>query len=61
MSGTKRNLIYARDHTVAEGLEYVATWNAAMLQSRDMSDSFEAFMKKDGSTPVYKPLGPSKL
>jgi delta(3,5)-delta(2,4)-dienoyl-CoA isomerase len=26
VSGTKRNLVYARDHTVAEGLEYVATW-----------------------------------
>jgi Delta3,5-Delta2,4-dienoyl-CoA isomerase len=57
VSGTKRNLIYSRDHTVAEGLEYVATWNAAMLQSRDMMDSMKAFMKKDGSLPEYRSLG----
>ena len=24
---------YMRDHRVDDGLEYVATWNAAMLQS----------------------------
>jgi hypothetical protein len=27
-----------------------------MLQSRDMMDSMQAFLKKDGSLPVYKPL-----
>ena len=60
VSGTKRNLIYSRDHTVAEGLEYVATWNAAMLQSRDMMDSMKAFMKKDGSLPEYRSLAEQK-
>ena len=32
VAGTKHNLIYARDHSVADGLNYVATWNAACLQ-----------------------------
>ena len=29
--GIKRNILYARDHNVADGLEYVATWNASTL------------------------------
>lgn len=58
VSGTKRNLIYARDHTVAEGLEYVATWNAAMLQTEDMLVAMKAFMTKDPAGPKYRPLGP---
>ena len=27
------NLIYARDHSVAESLEYQATWSAPLLQA----------------------------
>jgi hypothetical protein len=27
---------YMRDHSMDDGLEYVATWNAAMLQSADL-------------------------
>ncbi|PHV12373.1 crotonase/enoyl-CoA hydratase family protein [Chitinimonas sp. BJB300] len=34
--GIKDNLNYARDHSVEEGLRYVATWNAAMLVSKDL-------------------------
>ena len=33
--GSKQVLNYSRDHSVAEGLEYVANWNAAMLFSED--------------------------
>jgi hypothetical protein len=29
-------LNYARDHSVADGLDHVATWNAAMLLSEDL-------------------------
>jgi hypothetical protein len=36
VAGTKQNLNYARDHTVAEGLEYVANWNSFGLQSTDV-------------------------
>lgn len=34
--GIKEMLNYARDHSVADGLNHVATWNAAMLMSEDL-------------------------
>jgi enoyl-CoA hydratase len=34
--GVKEMLNYARDHSVADGLDHVATWNAAMLLSEDL-------------------------
>lgn len=46
IAGTKRNLLFARDHTVRDGLEYVATWNASMLQSGDVMTAIMANMKK---------------
>ncbi|HYX31955.1 MAG TPA: crotonase/enoyl-CoA hydratase family protein [Oligoflexus sp.] len=42
--GTKQVLNYSRDHTVAEGLEHVATWNAGMLLSHDLRLAVEAAM-----------------
>jgi enoyl-CoA hydratase len=29
-------LLYARDHSVADGLNYVATWNGGMLSQHDL-------------------------
>ena len=47
---------------MADGLEYVATWNAAMLQSEDMMVAMKAFMNKEKGGPVYRNLGvPAKL
>ena len=40
--GTKEMITYARDHSVADGLNYIATWNAAMLQSSDLSEAMTA-------------------
>ncbi len=40
--GTKEQLNYARDHTVADGLNHIATWNAAMLMSEDLSKALMA-------------------
>jgi enoyl-CoA hydratase len=40
--GVKEMLLYARDHTVADGLTYVATWNAAMLMSSDLREAMTA-------------------
>ena len=34
--GVKEMVNYARDHSVADGLNHVATWNAAMLLSEDL-------------------------
>jgi delta(3,5)-delta(2,4)-dienoyl-CoA isomerase len=44
--GTKRNLNYARDHTVQECLDYVSIWNAAMLQTDDVASAMAASMQK---------------
>jgi len=44
--GTKEMLLYARDHSVADGLNYVATWNAAMLLSSDLREAFGAAMER---------------
>ncbi|XP_071351837.1 delta(3,5)-Delta(2,4)-dienoyl-CoA isomerase, mitochondrial isoform X2 [Trachinotus anak] len=46
VQGTKINLIYARDHSVAEGLDYMATWNMSMLQTEDVMKSAQAAMEK---------------
>jgi len=44
--GTKEMLLFTRDHSVAESLNYMAIWNAALLQSDDLSEAFAAFMAK---------------
>lgn len=44
--GTKEVMNYSRDHSVAEGLNYVATWNAAMLFSQDAVEAAMASMQK---------------
>uniref|UniRef100_A0A8B9JJM1 Delta(3,5)-Delta(2,4)-dienoyl-CoA isomerase, mitochondrial n=1 Tax=Astyanax mexicanus TaxID=7994 RepID=A0A8B9JJM1_ASTMX len=46
VQGTKINLIYARDHSVAESLDYMATWNMSMLQTQDLMKSAQAAMEK---------------
>jgi enoyl-CoA hydratase len=44
--GTKEMITYARDHSVADGLNYIATWNAAMLMSNDLQEAMMANMSK---------------
>lgn len=44
--GSKEMLNYGRDHSVADGLNYVATWNAAMLMSDDLSEAMHAMREK---------------
>lgn len=50
--GTKEMLNYGRDHSVADGLNYVATWNAAMLMSADLSEAMAAAREK--RAPVFE-------
>src|SRR4051794_32976862 len=40
--GTKQTMHYTRDHSVADGLEYIANWNAAMFDTADMGEAFRA-------------------
>uniref|UniRef100_A0A665U693 Delta(3,5)-Delta(2,4)-dienoyl-CoA isomerase, mitochondrial n=1 Tax=Echeneis naucrates TaxID=173247 RepID=A0A665U693_ECHNA len=57
VQGTKINLLYARDHSVAEGLDYMATWNMSMLQTQDVMKSAQAAMeKKSPKTIVFSKL-----
>jgi hypothetical protein len=48
IQGTKEMLLYARDHSVEEGLNHVATWNAAMLQSDDLKKAIMTQMTLSG-------------
>jgi enoyl-CoA hydratase len=46
VQGTKAVLAANEGRTVAEGLEYVATWNAGMLASDDLVEAMTAFMER---------------
>ena len=40
--GSKEMIVYGRDHSVSDGLNYIATWNAGMLSQQDLLGSIEA-------------------
>jgi enoyl-CoA hydratase len=40
--GSKEMLNYVRDHSVADGLNYIATWNAGMLSQQDLAAGMQA-------------------
>ncbi len=44
--GIKETLNYSRDHSVSEGLNFVATLNAAILLSDDIQEALSAQMEK---------------
>lgn len=44
--GIKRNLVFARDHSVPDGLAYTAAWNAGMLTGEDLAEALAAFKAK---------------
>ncbi|MEE6490528.1 hypothetical protein FKM82_015898 [Ascaphus truei] len=46
VQGTKVNLLYSRDHSVQEGLDYMTCWNMSMLQTQDIMKSVQALMEK---------------
>jgi len=46
VQGTKSVLATGDGRSVAEGLDYVATWNAAMLESADLVEAVTAFAQK---------------
>ena len=50
--GTKEMITYARDHSVADSLNYIATWNAAMLMSQDLTEAMTANMAR--KVPSFK-------
>lgn len=44
--GTKHILQHARDNKLHDSLEYMATWNAGMLLSKDLMEAFESKMSQ---------------
>jgi enoyl-CoA hydratase len=44
--GLKEVMNYSRDHSIADGLNYVATWNAALLLSADLEECLAAQQEK---------------
>ena len=40
--GSKRIINYARDHSTADGLDYIGIWNASMLQPAEINEAFTA-------------------
>lgn len=58
VAGCKRMLNYARDHSVADGLDYIATWQTGMFRPDDIKEHFTAKMEK--RDPVFAELIPVK-
>jgi enoyl-CoA hydratase/carnithine racemase len=55
--GSKVMINYARDHSIADGLDYIATWQAGMYNpTADMMESFKA--KQEKREPQYADLLP---
>lgn len=44
--GTKQVLNYTRDHSVEDGLQYVALWNAAMMSKVDVQEAMAAKLER---------------
>jgi len=56
VQGTKINLNYARDHSVQDGLDFIAHWNMSMLQSEDLMKAAVALISKDDEPPEFSKL-----
>lgn len=52
--GTKKTLLKSRDLSVRDGLDYVATWNSAMLMSSDLKEAMQAQLER--RKPVFSKL-----
>lgn len=52
--GTKQAMLHARDHSVREGLEFVAMMNSARLTSEDLGEAMAA--KFAGRAPTFSKL-----
>jgi enoyl-CoA hydratase len=58
VAGTKEMLNYSRDHSIADGLNHIATWNAAMIVSEDLMEAMGANQAK--RAPEFKDLDPDR-
>lgn len=58
IAGTKEMLNYARDHSVADGLNHNATWQAGMFYSQDTKEAMAARTEK--REPKFEDILPIK-
>lgn len=56
--GSKEMLNYSRDHSVADGLDHIATWQTGMFQPADMIEALTARQQK--RDPAFEDLYPLK-
>jgi enoyl-CoA hydratase len=57
VAGSKRMINYARDHSIADGLDYIATWQAGMFAPPHMAEAFAAkAQKREPNFPDLAPL-----
>lgn len=56
--GSKEMINYARDHSIADGLDYIATWQTGMFQPGDMAEAFSA--KREKREARYADLLPER-
>ena len=56
VAGSKRMINYARDHSIADGLDYIATWQAGMFAPPHMMEAFAAKAQK--RAPEFPDLAP---
>jgi enoyl-CoA hydratase len=54
--GTKRMINYARDHSTADGLDYIGIWNASMLQRQEIQEAIKANAEKRAGAFVELPV-----
>jgi enoyl-CoA hydratase len=58
VAGSKVMINYARDHTIADGLDYIATWQTGMFAGSHMAEAFTA--KQEKRPAVFPDLLPLK-
>lgn len=46
VQASKKMIAYSEEHSIEDGLNYVALWNSAFLKSDDLQEAFMAFMQK---------------
>jgi enoyl-CoA hydratase len=56
VAGSKVMINYARDHTIRDGLDYIATWQSGMFAPSHMAEAFSA--KNEKRAPNYQDLAP---
>lgn len=54
ITSTKANLLYSRDHSTQDALNYVATWNGGAIHTEDVAKAAMASLTKSGPPEFSK-------